>query len=91
MITQQPVHLRILALSTVNAQHYPERHRMMVFMVVFMMHCNFTAATKSSVPFKWAALAVCTMDECLQWALQDGDSWCAPKMNPPYMGPNYVA
>lgn len=41
---------------------------MMVFMVMFVMHDSFTAATNSPVSFKRAALLVCTTDEYLQLA-----------------------
>jgi hypothetical protein len=65
---QQLVHLGILTHSTINAHHYPERHRMMEFMVMFVIHDSFTAATQSPVSFKRAALLVCTTDEYLQLA-----------------------
>lgn len=45
-ITQQFLHLVIFTFTTINAHQYPERHRMMVFMVMFVNHGRFTAATR---------------------------------------------
>jgi len=60
---QQIVNLDILILSTINADHCPERHRVMVFMTMFVIQDDFTAANKTPAPFKRLALLVCTTDE----------------------------
>jgi hypothetical protein len=38
----------------------------MIFMVMFVLHDRFTAATTNSVPFKRTALLVCTTNESTQ-------------------------
>ena len=53
----------ILALSAVNAHQLPEGHRMMVFVVVLVIHDNFTGIPTGQVPFKRTPLLVCTEDE----------------------------
>ncbi len=65
---QQFVHLGIFAFSTINAHQYSERHRMMIFMVMFVNHDRFTTATKIQAPLKRAAPLVCTTDESLRFS-----------------------
>jgi hypothetical protein len=57
--------LGIFALTTINAHHYPKRHRVMKFMAMFVIHHSFTAATTGTGSFKRSAFLVCTTDEYL--------------------------
>ena len=63
---QQPVHLYVLELSTVNTHQYAKRHHMMILVTVLVKHDSFTAANTNSAQFKRSALLVCTTDEWLQ-------------------------
>jgi len=57
-----------LVLSAVDAHQLPEGHRVMVFMVMLVIHDDFTEKPTAQVPFKRTPLLVCTEDEyTLRW------------------------